>query len=485
MPDRASNHAIAKRTNKDANVVDLRGANTSQIEAITSKYNAALSEKAFLENLLQIEAAIRSTKTLQELKYFVANELRSTIVCDQILILKPKLSTGQYFIDTVSNLVEPDKNSPMLQWLSKQLNDQVELLESDQAGALAKSFRLKAESAPQSNLANSSGLMVRLIGQKNKLGAIVVFLSEKPFSKTDFHLAERLSKTISYSWQTFERRNIGRSLTMPRPVKLLLCAALLLVAFIPVPLTVLAPAQIVADDPKLVTAPLNGVIERIAVKPNSKVKKGDILFSYEKTDATNLVDQTDKQFAIADAKFRKANQDAFGAGSGRKDMAVAKAELDLAIAEKKAALRKQSLTDVSAQVAGIILFDSADKWLGKPVVVGERVMKIANPEEIKFKLDLPTQEAIILSQLKTARVFLDSDPLNPVKVSIESASYEAKLSDANVLVFPIFARQVSGDAKTDLRIGLRGTAQVSGDYVPLWFFLLRKPLSFLRQFTGL
>jgi hypothetical protein len=35
------------------------------------------------------------------------------------------------------------------------------------------------------------------------------------------------------------------------------------------------------------------------------------------------------------------------------------------------------------------------------------------------------------------------------------------------------------------RIGLKGTAKVSGHYVPLAYWIFRKPLAVARQFLGL
>lgn len=470
---------------RDTNVVDLRGVASAEIDKLTGQLKRTNFEKEFLEKILQIEAGLRSQESLQALKYFTANELHSVISCAQILVMKRKRNGSAYVVDTVSNVAVPDANSPLLHWLSSEINKQAKMGDFFHGDDASKSFRLRSEMSPQSEFSASNGMIVPLKDKDGWAFGILVFLAEKPFAENVCQLGSRLGKAVSHSWSNFEKTSRGLSFGMPNSAKFLLVLGFILLGLLPVPLTVLAPMAITPDRPKLVAAPLNGVVKKIHVLPNTRVEIGDALFTYDKTDASNLLDQAERGLAIAEAKFRRANQDAFGSGSGRQDMAVAKAEYDLAIAEKNAATRKLMLAKVTAETAGIVLFDSKEKWLGKPVSIGERIMKIADPQKIKYTLDLPTQEAIILSELKTAKIFLDSDPLNPFEVSIDRASYEAKLSDANILVFPIIAHGGIDQTSTAIRIGLRGTAQISGSDVPLWFFLFRKPLSFLRQYTGL
>jgi hypothetical protein len=56
------------------------------------------------------------------------------------------------------------------------------------------------------------------------------------------------------------------------------------------------------------------------------------------------------------------------------------------------------------------------------------------------------------------------------------------LSPEEVLSYKIGA---SFDGKKPPRIGFRGTAKVYGSRVPLFYFVLRKPITFMRQFIGI
>jgi multidrug efflux pump subunit AcrA (membrane-fusion protein) len=48
-------------------------------------------------------------------------------------------------------------------------------------------------------------------------------------------------------------------------------------------MSTLAPAKIVAKDPLIVNAPIDGVIAEILVLPNTVVSEGQVLFKYEDT----------------------------------------------------------------------------------------------------------------------------------------------------------------------------------------------------------
>ena len=78
----------------------------------------------------------------------------------------------------------------------------------------------------------------------------------------------------------------------------------------------------------------------------------------------------------------------------------------------------------------------------------------------------------------------DSDPLHPREARVVSADYQAKMHEAGTMAFRVVAEaDVTADAVP--RLGTRGTAQLFGDHVPLAYFVFRRPLTALRQWTGL
>ena len=80
---------------------------------------------------------------------------------------------------------------------------------------------------------------------------------------------------------------------------------------IPVRQTVLAPAEIAAEDPGVVSASLNGVIEKIYVKPNQQVKQGQKLFSLDEIVLQNDFEESMKTLDVTREKYRRAYQHAY------------------------------------------------------------------------------------------------------------------------------------------------------------------------------
>ena len=80
------------------------------------------------------------------------------------------------------------------------------------------------------------------------------------------------------------------------------------------------------------------------------------------------------------------------------------------------------------------------------------------------------------------RLFLDADPVNPVEATLESASFYAQEQAGGELAFTAFA--TLDDQKNLPRIGARGVAKLYGQDAPLAFWLLRQPVTALRQLSG-
>jgi hypothetical protein len=81
-------------------------------------------------------------------------------------------------------------------------------------------------------------------------------------------------------------------------------------------------------------------------------------------------------------------------------------------------------------------------------------------------------------------MFLDSAPLDTLPGSVVKADYKAQPSPAGQLVLRATAA-IEDAGGSPPRIGVRGIAQVMGDTVPLGYYLFRRPIAALRQWTGI
>ena len=127
------------------------------------------------------------------------------------------------------------------------------------------------------------------------------------------------------------------------------------------------------------------------------------------------------------------------------------------------------------------MFADAERWTGKPVQTGERLLQIADPGQAELRIELAVGDAIALAPDAQVALFLDSDPLHRHSAKLERAAYQAQGTAAGQLAYRLDA---AFDAAPP-RIGLRGTAKLFGERAPLALYLLRRPLAALRQAVGL
>ena len=92
-------------------------------------------------------------------------------------------------------------------------------------------------------------------------------------------------------------------------------------------------------------------------------------------------------------------------------------------------------------------------------------------------------DAIVLNEGAEVDVFLDADPLNPITAIVTSMAYIAEKYNQDTLTYRIYA-DFNEAEKENLRVGLQGTAKLYGKRVSVFFYLFRRPISYVRQFLG-
>jgi multidrug efflux pump subunit AcrA (membrane-fusion protein) len=257
----------------------------------------------------------------------------------------------------------------------------------------------------------------------------------------------------------------------------------LLVALFPVSLTALAPLEIAARDSYVVAAPIDGVIEELAVAPNAAVREGQLLLRFSDTVLRNKFIIAEREVSIADARLKKIMQQSFSDIRGRHEVGLAQTELKLKRAERDFARDILTRAELKAGRTGVALLGDPRDLIGKPVATGERIMEIADPRRVEIRIDVGVSDSALLETGARVKAFLDSDPLRPREGRIVRADYQARVRDGNALTVRAVA-EFDAPAADPPRLGLRGTAQVYGTTVPLIYYLLKRPLAALRQWVG-
>jgi len=256
-----------------------------------------------------------------------------------------------------------------------------------------------------------------------------------------------------------------------------------LLLVLPVRLTVLAPAELVPAHPAVIRVPTEGVIDEFFVTPNQTVVEGQALFRLDLTTLTSRLNVAQQEIQVASSEYRQ---------SALQSLTDAKSRTQLSGQEGKAAERQVevaylkellSKAQIKSPRAGVVLFDDPSEWIGKPVVAGEKIMVVTTEGDAEIEAWLPVGDAITLPTDASVTLYLNASPLSPVGGQLRYVGHEAIQRPDGSYAYRLRAKLVLGEHAP--RVGLRGTAKVSGQYVPLVYWVLRKPLGSIRQLLGI
>ncbi|MBL8589810.1 MAG: HlyD family efflux transporter periplasmic adaptor subunit [Methylobacteriaceae bacterium] len=443
----------------------------------------ALGALATLQQLLKAERAARLAKTLKELWFVVANDSRRPLSARQAFVLEP--SGAAWRIVAVSSLSSVDRDSSTIRWLERLV---AEAMGRAGAGAPARLSldALAAAADPNAETFPFAHLMIApLRGTDGAILAVLLAMRETAFGEGESAAAERLSEAFGYCAEALGagRRKAARRWGRPLALALAL-ATVAALALIPVPLTALAPAEIVARDAFVVTPGIDGIVATVPVDPGQSVRAGDVLTTLVDTTQRNQLAIAEQEVAVADAKWRQISLGAFGDAAARRELSIAASDLELKRAERNFAADMLARTVIRAERDGVAVFADKRELLGRPVQAGQRLLEIADPARLLLRAEAHVDDAVLLERGARVRFFPDSDPLRPLETTVETAAHQARQNDSGSLSFRVDSG-VPAEATQRLRIGHRGTAQILGADVSLAFYLLRRPLSALRQRFGL
>ena len=441
-----------------------------------------MNDSSDLGVLLQIEARALEAQTLPALRFTIVNETHALTPFRQAAMFE--LDGDKLVLVAASGLVSVANESPFAVWLSRfaqRFPRDGSIHRLDFADASPQDATGWGEWLPE-HLA-----LVPLRDRKGAMQGMVLYAAETPWTDEACDLLGRLHVTYGYCLagmkQTAQDRWHWLRSMFKKRNRWLLAGALVLSLFVPVRLSVLAPAEVIALNAMAVAAPQDGVVGSFSVTPNARVKAGDLLFSLDDSSLLNRLAVARKALEIAQADAHVAQQRAFDDLKSKADVAVALGRVREKEAELASVETQAQRVEVRADKDGIAIFSDTNDWIGRPVMTGERVMQLAQPEDGGIQVWLAVSDAINLELDAPVRLFLHTEPLSPRTGRLIEASYQATLSPESVASYKLRARFEEG---TELpRIGLRGTARISGDWVLLGYYLFRRPLAHLREWSGL
>ena len=430
-----------------------------------------------MSRLLQLEQEIRQASSIEVLSFIAVNDIYRVVPFDHAVFWQAR--SGR--ITAVSGALKIEDTAAQIDWLTRLAAHLAERPGSEPAAVVPDDLpiRFKADAA---RYLSGRALALPLDGPRATRWGLLILMRADEFNEVETKLFARLGSALGTT---------AAALAGPRPVsparmrrRELIVAALVvsgLAMLVPVRLSVLADARVVPIDPVVITAPIEGVIQSIRIRPNDRVEAGDKLLEFDPRELAATREVALKRVAVLSAEARRAEEKAFVDPDARAELARRRAELAEGETELAYAAERLSRVSVVAPERGIALFEDPQDLIGRPMKIGERIMQIADPKAAKLEVHLSAEDASVVSPGSEVELFLATAPRSPVPARLTKLSYTPRNLPNQTLAFFADAAFAGNDMP---RLGLTGTAKVYGEKAPLYYILCRKPLAWLRRVTG-
>ena len=435
--------------------------------------------------LLQVEGMVRAARTREELQFFYVNETRRLVPYQQAFFLIPlTASSSRSEVCAASSVPVIDRTTPLMQWTERLIQGLRETSPGPDIRQVSEADCPAECRSDWNEFTPGRGLWCPLKHPDGQILGGLWLTRDQPWADHEVTVLQRMSEAYAYAWRAVGQSSSARwRWGLSRTATWFLVAAIMGTLAIPVPMSTLAPAKIIAKDPVIVSAPIDGVIAEILVPPNTMVTEGEVLFKYEDTAFRSEYEVAEHNLDVALAQYRRASQGSFVEAEQKADVPQLKAEVELRETERNYMYERLAKVDVKAEQAGLVLYTDKSDWVGKPVVVGQRIMELANPQRLEVRIDLPVEDAIVLREGAPVKLFLNATPFSSVPATVTHASYHAEVLPNNTLAYRVMAQIEQGSA--EFRIGWQGSAKIYGEQVTLFTYLFRRPISALRPWIGL
>ncbi len=439
----------------------------------------SLTQLLALMNQLHLKAFTAASNNA--LIFIILNETRKLVAYDRALLWTVK--NGRPTCMGISGQTHPESESPVIRDVAAHLKTLKTLDEPqviDLKGYMPGSTSVQKDVAP--GIPSGLWMPVKEEG-KTVLGLWLERWKAPGWTQEEIKVLTHLLIGYGAAWAR-HRPLVGFSWPTAQTIAITTAVVLIILFLIPVPLRVVAPCEIVANQPVLVTAPLEGIVAKMDIKPGETVTEGQDLFTYDKRVPLQELKIAEKQVEVTNAQLNRVLTLGLSDQTSLSETAVWKSQLAKDNMELDLARYHASQLDVKAPSSGVAIFDNPDEWRGKPVKVGERVLVLSKPGNTKVRIWIPDRDNVAIDKNRPVKVVLNISPLTSYYANLSYISDFSVLTDKGIPSFAGEAEWPPGE-QPDVKLGLKGSAILYGENVSLLYWIIRKPWARLREIIGL
>ncbi len=436
-----------------------------------------------LARLIQLAVAAQKAESAEKAGNIIVNQIHTLVKTDRALIVPLR---GRKRVFCVSGDIEPSQDNPFSQAAEEMRNylrgkAEPRILDPD---SLPSEPEMPNARKVMEAMGGTSILWIPLFHHESTgEDGFALWLerwNRKPWNPEEIRL---LSHGAVFFGQALARqRAVHRKKHSGLVFTAFALAVFCLLMWFPVYSRINAPFQVVPDRPRYVSAPFDGVVEELAVRPGQEVKKGDLIFRYDTRVLEKRLEEAFQGVAVALAELDRLEGAAYSDEEARARIPVQKLEVERKQGEVAFFQKQIELSEVRTDADGVVVLDDPDALIGAFLQTGEMVLRIADPRRTKPRIMVPVSDAGLVLENSPVDIRLDSDPLRVIEAKVERIGFDVKMSDERV---PSVLVDAVWEGEAEVTPGQRGTARIRGPQVRLGMQIFRKPLTALRTMTGI
>lgn len=445
-----------------------------------------------LATLLVLDEEIRKLTNIREFGFFSTNETHRLVPYHTAYLWQLKDLIGTHIV-AQSGTAEIDLHAPTNRWVHHAINrirrspleKEIHQLEYESFNKGIDEIQPHAPDLEWPEVLPHYLLWCPFLSKSKEVTGGLVFFRETAFSETEVKMLHWLIESFQYTWLILVQPKKLPSLELLKEKRYLTGVSIIIACILlfPTRLAVFGDGTVIPNKMQmLVNAPLQGVIHSFNVKPGDYVKAGQLLLTLDKTDLAAAVEVSKKDFLLTEAKLRTAINTGFDHKEGRLEIPIIQAQLAIDKANLDYANEMLEKADIKSPISGIVIFESKEDWVGQPVQTGERILVVADPNQVELKIIIPVTNSMDLKVGDPGEFFMYGQFVS-IPISIKTLGYNAKLMPNKVLSYNFtadFKKQ-----KSLPQIGAQGTVKIYSHYVPLIYYFLRRPIQAIRGTIGI
>jgi len=434
-----------------------------------------------LATLVLLSRRLRESNSDVELRFLLVNETMSLVQYKQAVFW-----SAENKLEVHSGVSSIDKHSAYAAWL----NHWFDQAHNTEALAFATDLSLlRTEEKDWQEWLPSQVANIKVPAVKQFSGGQLLIARADPFTQAELSLLEEWVDIWSYCYQSLYTKNqlkVIRYVTPYISKQILQVAAVLLIisiGFIPVHLSVLAPAELTPLNATVIRSPIDGIVDRMLVQPNQRVDDGDALFEFDRASLENQLAVAQQALLTSQAEYRQQAQRAVYDSDSKAQLAVLRSLIDGKEIEVNYLDELYKRSSVKSPRQGVILLNDETEWIGRPVVTGERILVIADEQQVQIEAWVSPKDYIEFPDNSQLTLYLNADPSVTIKANVTFVSHLAELRPEGLYAHRLRAR-IQSEKGSFYQIGQRGTARIQGKKVSLVYWAFRRPLAMLRSWVG-